>query len=29
MKVQVAHDVPNECAELVFPLTYSGRAKHG
>lgn len=29
MKVQVAEDVPNECAELVFPLTYSGRAKHG
>ncbi|SEQ43290.1 hypothetical protein SAMN05216188_10321 [Lentzea xinjiangensis] len=29
MKVQVAADVPAECAELVFPLTYSGRAKHG
>lgn len=29
MKVQVAKDVPPACAELVFPLTYSGRAKHG
>ncbi|MDX8035544.1 hypothetical protein SK803_35510 [Lentzea sp. BCCO 10_0856] len=29
MKVQVATDVPSACAELVFPLTYSGRAKHG
>ncbi|WP_112276892.1 hypothetical protein [Lentzea terrae] len=29
MKVQVAQDVPDACAELVFPLTYSGRAKHG
>lgn len=29
MKVQVAADVPAACAELVFPLTYSGRAKHG
>ncbi|MDX8144809.1 hypothetical protein SK854_22040 [Lentzea sp. BCCO 10_0061] len=29
MKVEVAQDVPAECAELVFPLTYSGRAKHG
>ncbi|SDG90012.1 hypothetical protein SAMN05216553_11320 [Lentzea fradiae] len=28
MQVQVAEDVPAECAELVFPLTYSGRAKH-
>ncbi|GAB2806470.1 hypothetical protein GCM10027200_02760 [Lentzea nigeriaca] len=29
MKVQVAKDVPAACSELVFPLTYSGRAKHG
>lgn len=29
MKVQVAKEVPDACAELVFPLTYSGRAKHG
>ncbi|WP_086663957.1 hypothetical protein [Lentzea kentuckyensis] len=29
MKVQVSTDVPAACAELVFPLTYSGRAKHG
>ena len=29
MKVQVSADVPAACAELVFPLTYSGRAKHG
>ena len=28
MKVQVAADVPAACSDLVFPLTYSGRAKH-
>lgn len=28
MKVQVAEDVPAACSDLVFPLTYSGRAKH-
>ncbi|MFI6102422.1 hypothetical protein ACIA8G_43305 [Lentzea sp. NPDC051213] len=28
MKVQVAVDVPAACSDLVFPLTYSGRAKH-
>jgi len=26
MVVQVAHDVPAACKDLVFPLTYSGRA---
>jgi hypothetical protein len=28
MKVKVAEDVPAACSDLVFPLTYSGRAKH-
>ncbi|MFD1148461.1 hypothetical protein [Saccharothrix hoggarensis] len=26
MVVQIAHDVPDACKDLVFPLTYSGRA---
>ncbi|MFI9011625.1 hypothetical protein ACIGNX_30755 [Actinosynnema sp. NPDC053489] len=26
MVVQIAHDVPSACTDLVFPLTYSGRA---
>ncbi|QQQ74749.1 hypothetical protein IOD16_26920 [Saccharothrix sp. 6-C] len=26
MVVRIAHDVPNACTDLVFPLTYSGRA---
>jgi hypothetical protein len=26
MVVQIAHDVPAACKDLVFPLTYSGRA---
>ena len=26
MRVQIAHDVPGACTDLVFPLTYSGRA---
>lgn len=26
MVVQIAHDVPAACEDLVFPLTYSGRA---
>lgn len=29
MVVQVAHDVPSACKDLVFPLTYSGRASRG
>ncbi|MEU4763263.1 hypothetical protein AB0H12_08400 [Actinosynnema sp. NPDC023794] len=26
MVVRIAHDVPSACKDLVFPLTYSGRA---
>ncbi len=26
MVVRIAHDVPDACTDLVFPLTYSGRA---
>ncbi|GGP50948.1 hypothetical protein [Saccharothrix coeruleofusca] len=26
MVVRIAHDVPDACEDLVFPLTYSGRA---
>ncbi|MFC6089172.1 hypothetical protein [Saccharothrix lopnurensis] len=29
MVVQIAHDVPDACTDLVFPLTYSGRAARG
>jgi hypothetical protein len=29
MVVQIAHDVPDVCKDLVFPLTYSGRATRG
>ncbi|HEX6339467.1 hypothetical protein [Umezawaea sp.] len=29
MVVQVAHDVPASCKDLVFPLTYSGHATRG
>ncbi|GAA3462224.1 hypothetical protein ACFFSW_13635 [Saccharothrix longispora] len=29
MVVQIAHDVPDACRDLVFPLTYSGRAALG
>ncbi|WP_033442861.1 hypothetical protein [Saccharothrix sp. NRRL B-16314] len=29
MVVQIAHDLPAACRDLVFPLTYSGRAARG
>jgi hypothetical protein len=29
MVVRVAHDVPVDCKDLVFPLTYSGHATRG
>jgi hypothetical protein len=29
MVVQVSQDVPDSCKDLVFPLTYSGRASRG
>lgn len=29
MVVRIAHDVPAACQDLVFPLTYSGRAARG
>lgn len=29
MVVQIAHDLPAACTDLVFPLTYSGRAARG